>query len=91
MAYSDALKKRYVHLPEIKRIARYVYYISYFYAKSNISSHRHVPKSIKKAQSAEYDAANRQRKKQQNRIKHAKPGTISTKNLKEKVVLKELE
>jgi len=55
--YTEALKKRYQLMPEVRRIAK----------------HRHVPKAIKKAQELVRVQQDSQRRKSQNRRKHAKP------------------
>lgn len=61
--YAAAVKKRFEHHPEVKRIAR----------------HRHVPKPIysAKRQKTEMEAA--MKRKTANRRKHSKPGTVEVK------------
>lgn len=72
--YQDALKKRYQHMPEIKRIAR----------------HRHLPKSIKKAKEIEQIQADSQRRKADNKRKHTKEEDITFVPERKKKVLAEL-
>ena len=55
--YMETLKKRYQHMPEIKKIAR----------------HRHVPKAIKKAQELVRIQNDSERRKAENRRKHSRP------------------
>lgn len=75
MEYCDSLKDRFKHLPEVKRIAR----------------HRHLPKSIKKAQSTVHEINTREHKKQDNRIKHSKPEGVPNVSIKQKSIIKQLE
>ncbi|CAI5737320.1 unnamed protein product [Hyaloperonospora brassicae] len=75
MEYNESLKERYEHLREISRIAK----------------HRHVPKAIKKAAHAKREASARDQKKMANRRAHAKEGAVPHTNIREKVVVKELE
>ncbi|CAM9153987.1 unnamed protein product [Ascophyllum nodosum] len=72
--YRNSLKKRYEHMPEVRRIAK----------------HRHVPKIIKKAAEAERVQKDKERRKVDNRIKHSKPGTVETAPERKKKVVKEL-
>lgn len=57
MQYNDALKERYKHMPEVRRIAK----------------HRHVPKAIKKAGEIEHIQKESERRKAENRRKHSRP------------------
>lgn len=75
LEYNDALKDRYKHLKEIKRISR----------------HRHVPKAIKKAKSMALEIKQREVQKDQNRRKHAKPNSIPQHNERQKAIIRELE
>ncbi|KAG7390962.1 rRNA-processing protein sof1 [Phytophthora pseudosyringae] len=75
MEYNESLKERYQHLREISRIAK----------------HRHVPKAIKKAAGAKREASAREQKKMANRRSHAKEGAVPHTNIREKVVVKEME
>lgn len=59
LEYLDALKQRYAHLPEIRRIAK----------------HRHVPKQIKKAAELKRVMKDSERRKASNRRKTAKRGS----------------
>lgn len=73
--YDEALKARFKHLPEIKRIAR----------------HRHVPKAIKKAQRATFDAGAKEKKKEDNRKRHSTPGSRPIIDQKKRAIIKQLE
>ncbi|KAG2788447.1 DDB1- and CUL4-associated factor 13 [Phytophthora cactorum] len=73
--YNESLKERYQHLREISRIAK----------------HRHVPKAIKKAAEAKRETRAREQKKMANRRAHAKEGAVPHTNIREKVVVKEME
>ena len=53
--------------------------------------HRHVPKAIKKAAQAKREAGAREQKKMANRRAHAKTGAVPHINIREKVVVKEME
>ncbi|KAG6594183.1 glycoside hydrolase [Phytophthora cinnamomi] len=75
MEYNESLKERYQHLREISRI----------------SKHRHVPKAIKKAAEAKREASAREQKKMANRRAHAKEGAVPHTNIREKVVVREME
>ncbi|KAK6460683.1 WD40-repeat-containing domain protein [Scheffersomyces coipomensis] len=59
MEYDNALKERFKHMPEIKRI----------------SKHRHVPKVIKKAEEIKRIEINSLKKRQENDRKHSKQGS----------------
>lgn len=56
LEYGEALKERYRHMPEIKRIAR----------------HRHVPKPVKKAGDIKREELDALKRREENRRKHAK-------------------
>lgn len=56
LEYKDQLKKRYKHLPEIRRI----------------SNHRHLPRSIKVAKDQQFEHRSSIKRKQENQIKHSK-------------------
>ncbi|XP_063902522.1 DDB1- and CUL4-associated factor 13-like [Zophobas morio] len=58
--YCERLRERYQHHPEIKRIRR----------------HRHVPRSIKKAKELKTLMIQAQKRKEDNRRIHSKPGSI---------------
>ncbi|KAI9913980.1 hypothetical protein PsorP6_005566 [Peronosclerospora sorghi] len=53
--------------------------------------HRHVPKAIKKALQTKREASARDQKKMANRRAHAKEGALPHTNIREKVVVKEME
>jgi WD repeat and SOF domain-containing protein 1 len=56
LEYNAALKERYKHMPEIKRIAR----------------HRHVPKNVKKAAEIKKEEEAAIKRKEENRRRHSK-------------------
>jgi len=65
------LKKRYKHMPEIKRIAR----------------HRHVPRIVKKAGGIKVDELNALKRREENVRKHTKKGETKRRSEREKMVL----
>lgn len=71
LEYSEALKERYKHMPEIRRIAR----------------HRHVPKQIKKAGEIKGEELKAIRRREENERRHTKKGTVRRKAEREKMVL----
>ncbi|KDO35683.1 hypothetical protein SPRG_18842 [Saprolegnia parasitica CBS 223.65] len=73
--YKDALKKRFQHLTEVRRIAK----------------HRHVPKAIKKASMAKQEANERDNKKLENRRKHSRPGKVPYVDTRKKTVIRNME
>ncbi|ETW03219.1 hypothetical protein H310_05623 [Aphanomyces invadans] len=75
LEYNDALKKRYQHLTEVKRIAK----------------HRHVPKAIKKAAAAKQEGKERETKKLANVRKHSKPGKVPLVDIRKKSVIRQVE
>ncbi|CAH1762374.1 2266_t:CDS:10, partial [Entrophospora sp. SA101] len=60
LEYSEKLKARYKHLPEVKRIAR----------------HRHIPKPIKNAQEKHRIMLQSQKRKEENLRRHSKKGSV---------------
>jgi WD repeat and SOF domain-containing protein 1 len=68
--YRDKLKKKYGHMPAIRRIAK----------------HRHVPIFIHNAKSKKQTMLKAARGKQKRLILHRKPGAIVEGNSKKKVV-----
>ena len=68
--YDEALKQRYKHMPEIKRISR----------------HRHVPKVIKKAQQIKRIELNSIARKEENLRKHSKEGMVRKVPEREKII-----
>lgn len=58
--YSDALRDKYAAHPQISRIAR----------------HRHVPKRIYKAQAEQKTIRYKEKRKESNRRRHSKPGSV---------------
>lgn len=73
LEYQSALKQRYGHMPEIKRIAR----------------HRHVPKAVKKAGDIKREELAALKRRDENRRKHEKKtaGKNARKSEREKMVL----
>lgn len=57
--YNDALKKRYQHMPEVKRVL----------------NKRHVPRAIKTAQQLKHTMNAAELKRTDNRRRHSKPGS----------------
>ena len=70
--YEDTLKKRYAHMPEIRRISR----------------HRHVPKSVKKAGEIKGEELAAIKKRRENERKHSKQGLVPRRSEREKMVLR---
>ncbi|KAK4577647.1 hypothetical protein RGQ29_027954 [Quercus rubra] len=73
--YDEALKNRYKHLPEVKRILR----------------HRHLPLPIYKAAALRRTMTEAARKKEEKRKAHSAPGSISTKPLRKRRIVREVE
>ena len=72
--YRSTLVKKYQHMPEIKKIVK----------------HRRVPKLVKKHTTIAHIQKESARKKQENRVKHSKPGTMRFKEERKEVVIKEV-
>ena len=68
--YRDQLKKKYGHLPQVKRIAR----------------HKHVPLNIYNSKKKKSDMIQAAKVKMQRRMLHTKPGTVIEKRAKESAV-----
>ncbi|KAL2042365.1 hypothetical protein N7G274_004855 [Stereocaulon virgatum] len=71
MEYDDALKDRYKHMPEIRRIKR----------------HRHVPKQVKKAGEIKGEELASIKRRRENERKHSKKGQVPRRSEREKMVL----
>ena len=71
LEYDEALKERYKHMPEIKRIRR----------------HRHVPRQVKKAAEIKAEELKSIKRRQENERKHSKVGLIKRRSEREKMVL----
>jgi len=71
LAYDDELKKRWAHMPEIRRISR----------------HRHIPKSVKKASEIKKEELAALKRRHENERKHSKKGKIKRRAEREKMVL----
>uniref|UniRef100_A0A7N0TIW4 Sof1-like protein domain-containing protein n=1 Tax=Kalanchoe fedtschenkoi TaxID=63787 RepID=A0A7N0TIW4_KALFE len=73
--YLEAVKKRYKHLPEVKRIIR----------------HRHLPKPIFKAAALRRTMEDASKRKEERRKAHSAPGSITTRPLRRRKIIKEIE
>lgn len=71
LEYNEALKKRYEHMPEIRRIKR----------------HRHIPKVVKKAGEIKGEELKSIKRKQENERKHTKKQFTKRRSEREKMVL----
>lgn len=70
--YNEAVKNRYKHLPEVKRIVR----------------HRHLPKPIFKAAALRRTMIEAERRKEERRKAHSAPGSLTTKPLRKRRIIK---
>ncbi|KAG1363408.1 DDB1- and CUL4-associated factor 13 [Cocos nucifera] len=73
--YLDAVKERYEHLPEVKRIVR----------------HRHLPKPIYKAAALRRTMMEAERKKDERRRAHSAPGSMPVQPFRKRRIIKEVE
>ncbi|XP_008800979.1 DDB1- and CUL4-associated factor 13 [Phoenix dactylifera] len=73
--YLDAVKERYKHLPEVKRIVR----------------HRHLPKPIYKAASLRRTMMEAERKKDERKRAHSAPGSMPVQPFRKRRIIKEVE
>lgn len=71
LEYDEALKERYKHMPEIRRIKR----------------HRHIPKTVKKAAEIKEEELKAIKRRQENERKHSKKGLIKRRSEREKMIL----
>lgn len=71
LEYDAALKERYKHMPEIRRIAR----------------HRHVPKQVMKAGEIKGEELAAIKKREENERKHSKKGLKKRRSEREKMIL----
>jgi len=69
--YDEALRKRYAHMPEIKRISR----------------HRHVPKGVKKAREIKDEELKAIKRREENERKHTHKGKLKRRAEREKMVV----
>mmetsp|Transcript_23716 Transcript_23716/g.68564 ORF Transcript_23716/g.68564 Transcript_23716/m.68564 type:complete len:446 (+) Transcript_23716:76-1413(+) len=74
-AYREALKKKFQRLPEIRRIKR----------------HKHVPRMIKSVTNKRRIMREARARKDNNRRKHSKPGTVPFIAQKKRPIVKELD
>ncbi|CAL8108573.1 unnamed protein product [Prunus armeniaca] len=70
--YNEAVKNRYKHLPEVKRIVR----------------HRHLPKPVYKAAATLREMTESRRKKHEKRKAHSAPGSIIEEPLRKRKIIK---
>jgi DDB1- and CUL4-associated factor 13 len=73
--FNDSIKKRFAHMPEIKRI----------------SNDKKMPNAIKKASSIKHIQATSERRKQENRKNHSKAEDVHMDPERKRVVLKEFK
>ncbi|KAK5131176.1 hypothetical protein LTR08_001262 [Meristemomyces frigidus] len=71
LEYDDALRERYKHMPEVRRIAR----------------HRHVPKQVKKAGEIKGEEVKSLKRKEENVRRHSKKGGVARRGEREKMIL----
>lgn len=71
LQYDEALKDRYSHMPEIRRIKR----------------HRHLPKQVKKAGEIKTVELGAIKRRQENERKNSKKGLVKRRSEREKIVL----
>jgi DDB1- and CUL4-associated factor 13 len=71
LEYDEALKERYKHMPEIRRISR----------------HRHVPRIVKKAGEIKGEELAAIKRRRENERKHSKKGLIPRRSEREKMIL----
>ncbi|XP_062188660.1 uncharacterized protein LOC133891952 isoform X1 [Phragmites australis] len=73
--YLGAVKERYKHLPEVKRIVR----------------HRHLPKPIYKAGNLRHTMIESENRKEERRRKHSSPGSMPVQSFRKRRIIKEVE
>ncbi|KAI3669106.1 hypothetical protein L6452_40329 [Arctium lappa] len=73
--YMEAVKNRYKHLPEVKRILR----------------HRHLPKPIYKAGLLRRTMADAEKRKEDRRRAHSAPGSMMRKSVRKNRIIQEIE
>jgi DDB1- and CUL4-associated factor 13 len=73
--YNDALKKRFQHLPDVKRILR----------------QRHVPLPVRKATQRRSDMRTSRKRRFDNLVKHSKPGSVAIEPERKKPIVREEE
>lgn len=71
LEYDEALKSRFKHMPEIKRIAR----------------HRHVPRTVKKAGQIKAEEIKSIKRKDENERRHTRKGEVRRRSEREKMVM----
>ncbi|KAL1623248.1 Protein sof1 [Neofusicoccum ribis] len=71
LEYDEALKNRFKHMPEIKRISR----------------HRHVPKTIKKAGEIKGEEIKSIKRKEENERRHTRKGEMRRRSEREKMIM----
>ena len=75
LKYMAALRKRFQHVPELKRIIR----------------HQHLPRVIKKMGKRKQESRDKESRKLKNRKLHSKPGTVKGMPERERYIIKEHE
>jgi WD repeat and SOF domain-containing protein 1 len=75
MAYRKRLREKFQHMKDIRRIAR----------------HRHIPKWVKNAAERKRQMREGEKRREDNRRKHSKPGTVPKIVEREKVTRKVVE
>ncbi|XP_042441883.1 DDB1- and CUL4-associated factor 13 [Zingiber officinale] len=75
LEYLDAVKERYQHLTDVKRIVR----------------HRHLPKPVYKAAALRRTMIEAENKKDERRRAHSAPGSIPVQPFRKRRIIKELE
>jgi len=74
-AYREKLKEKFKYLPEVRRIAR----------------HRHVPKMVLGIKKKREVMRQSKKRKEQNLVKHSRPGSVEIKAERKRHVVQELE
>ena len=72
--YRSTLVKKFSHMPEVKKIVK----------------HRRVPKLVKKQTNIAQIQKESAKRKQNNRVKHSKPGTVKHKNERKSTIVREV-
>jgi WD repeat and SOF domain-containing protein 1 len=75
LKFNETIKKRYAHMPEIKRIAR----------------DKKIPNSIKKANSIKHEQNQSERRKQENRKRHSHQEDVAMEPERKRAVIKEYD
>lgn len=73
--YHEAVKNRYKHLPEVKRIVR----------------HRHLPKAVYKAKDLRRTMTEAERRRKERKRAHSGPSSVHEEPLRKRRIIKEIE